>query len=210
MFGFKTCAMENIRKAVLRFKGLHSGDVIERMDGLYGKCDEKLDRFVSLSGTSCPDGCGECCRHYNPFVTTAEALYTAAYILFSDECSSLCSLLEKDRAKSMSVCPLYDENNVHHCRIYPARPLTCRLFGSCCCSGKDGSPVPSRCRFNGEKKTVDAQWIDSHGHDIPQMEFYGRMLEQIDSDVGDETMSAAVLKAIDRLRFEEKLLENGA
>ncbi len=210
MFGFKTCAMENIVNAIALLKGLHSGEIIARMDELYKKCDGKLERFVSLTGTSCPEGCGECCMHYNPFVTTAEALYVAAYMLFSEESDTLIGLLERNRAGGMSGCPLYDGENPHHCRIYPARPLTCRLFGSCCYSGKDGMPAPSRCRFNENKKTVDQGWLESHGRNIPQMEFYGRMLGQIDPEVGDETISEAVLKALDRLRFEESLLGNGA
>lgn len=201
--------MKNIDEAIYRYKDLYSGEVIVKMKSFYEGCDSKLEEFVRLSDTSCPSGCGQCCKHYNPFVKKAEALYIAAYILFSDEKDRLSALLEKDAKENSSFCPLYNDENPHHCRIYPARPLTCRLFGSCCYTKKDGSPAPSRCRFNSEKKTVDINGIEKNKIHIPQMEYYGMMLEQIDPDSGDESLSKAVLKEMERLGFEDMLQKTG-
>ena len=202
--------MKNIDEAICEYQGLYSGMVIEKMKSFYEGCDSRLDKFVMLSGISCPSGCGQCCKYYNPFVKKAEALYIAAYILFSDEKDFLTSLLEKDAKESSPFCPLYNDENPHHCRIYPARPLTCRLFGSCCYTGKDGSPAPSRCRFNSEKKTLGKKEIEKYEADIPQMEYYGMMLEQIDPDIGEEPLSKAVLKEMEKLCFEGMLQKNGA
>lgn len=200
--------MKNIDQAISRYKGLYSGEAIARMQSFYKGCDSKLEKFVKLSDSSCPSGCGQCCKHYHPFVKKAEALYIAAYILFSDEKDFLSALLEKDAEENSPFCPLYDDENPHHCRIYPARPLTCRLFGSCCYTKKDGSPAPSRCRFNSEKKTPEIK--EKHRMHIPQMEYFGMMLEQINPDSGEEPLSKAVLKEMERLCLEEMLQKNGA
>jgi hypothetical protein len=71
-----------------------------------------------------------------------------------------------------SPCPLYDPAEPHHCRVYPARPLICRLFGFSGVRGKDGRPLFRPCPHARPIQRESFLRLPSP----PMMEDYGRRL----------------------------------
>jgi uncharacterized protein len=115
-------------------------DRIAELRTLYRTIDLETDRFARARGVTCPPGCGSCCERFIPDCSDSEAEYAARFVLFSGIDPS--PLHEIDGA-----CPLYDPTSDAHCRIYPARPFVCRLFGYSGARDKQGERRFRPCRL---------------------------------------------------------------
>ncbi|MFH1437967.1 MAG: YkgJ family cysteine cluster protein [Pseudomonadota bacterium] len=82
-------------------------------------------RFGRDAGLACPTGCGDCCRDDRPGDSVLAALPAAAWAIGED----LVDLLAAAVKEPSGVCVFYDGDAAKHCRVYPLRPLVCRLFG---------------------------------------------------------------------------------
>lgn len=102
-----------------------TGGTIAALGGLYREIARDQEAFRAESGMSCPEGCGTCCRGFEPDTLRPEALFAAAYILAEEP--ALEAMLDDPRPDGS--CPFWSEENPHHCRVYPGRGLICRLFG---------------------------------------------------------------------------------
>ncbi len=111
---------------------------------LYRGVDQAIAQWQQASGLGCPAGCGNCCRRYEPTVLPVEAMAVAAYI--SARRPELVPLLSGPRTAPAGRCPFYDVDNPLHCRVYPSRPLECRLFAFASVRRKDGRPQFRLCR----------------------------------------------------------------
>ena len=81
-----------------------------------------------------------------PDITSLEARMVAAYLLLIRKDLPLIDQLEKSIGSDH--CPLFDPDNPHHCTVYGARPLICRLFGACASTTKEGVAEFRHCKYN--------------------------------------------------------------
>ncbi len=130
------------------------GSCLERaltdLEAIYRKADRDTTRWRERGGFACPPGCGTCCERWDPEVLPAEADYLAAWLLRREP--GLVSALREsagppppDPGPGRSRCPFYDPAADLHCRVYPARPLVCRLFGFAGLTGRRGETVFPGC-----------------------------------------------------------------
>jgi Fe-S-cluster containining protein len=146
---------------------------LDALRAVYREADRRVASWASESGLACPPGCGVCCQRFEPDLLPLEADYLAAYLLH--EAPDLLGLLEESppgKPSDASPCPLYDPAEPHHCRVYPARPLICRLFGFSGVRGKDGRPLFRPCPHARPIQRESFLRLPSP----PMMEDYGRRL----------------------------------
>jgi len=159
-------------------EGTVEKEQLRQIVGFYADVDSRLSKFQRAYGISCSEGCGECCYRFTPDVTPSESLLIAAYILFD--------LKNPDLLKNTSQsdeehkrCPLCKDGS-HHCMVYPARPLLCRLFGSAASRRKDGKPCFRRCHFLKDRRLMpeELDGKDFKGN-VTTMEEYGLELNEL-------------------------------
>ncbi len=77
------------------------------------------DLYALIPSVPCPPGCVECCRNFGvPSRTNVEDLRLKEYLRARGR--------EIGRAEG-NTCPYVCDEG---CTVYPARPLTCRLYGA--------------------------------------------------------------------------------
>lgn len=145
------------------------GRQILTLDLIYRKISFVQRRFIDSASQhgielSCPSSCGNCCHGFMPDVLPIEADYIAYYLLSNDKIfftAEAPSLQIASSAKSPSPCPFYDPDRPgENCRIYPARPLVCRLFGFAGIKDKNGEPSFRLCRFMPTPQNLDERILD--------------------------------------------------
>lgn len=130
---------------------------IDKIIELYDKLEKKQKKFCETFNIHCISGCGECCKHFTPDITEAEALFLAYGLIKDGLDSEVLKTLELN--KNSSSCPLYNNDSIFHCSVYKYRPLVCRLFSSAATCDKNENIVYRKCKYNSE------------GHDITTCEF---------------------------------------
>ncbi len=126
--------------------------VLCEMKELYGRIESEQSEWYEKSGVTCPQGCGECCRNFEPDLLDCEAIYMAAWLIENmDETAQNVAegIFPYPQNKG---CPFWNENAEYHCTIYGARPFICRLFGACGSAAKDGSIAFKPCKFYPAEK----------------------------------------------------------
>ena len=97
---------------------------------IYRQIDKDIAAFKKRTALSCLPACGECCRTACVYVSVLEMQPVAAHLW---ETGEMDYWLDKiDRKDERAACVFYSAEvleNGGHCRIYPFRPLLCRLFG---------------------------------------------------------------------------------
>ena len=179
---------------------------IKAIHDFYNAVQPDFDRYNRELGVCCEEGCGECCAHFIPDITTSEALIIALQVLFGPGKSFLQERL-LDVPMTNIVCPFYDPWNMQHCKIYSSRPLVCRIFYSCPTSDKTGSLAMCRCHFAEKRGTacVEVKAISTSA--FRPMNEYGAMLATLPGNSSTtELLPSAVRKAIDRIGYAMNLL----
>jgi len=179
-------------KLVRLLGGTYLGESLGNLSALYDQIEDETSAFCDAYHIHCGEGCGTCCEHFMPDITSLEARMVAAYLLLIRKDLPLIDQLEKSIGSDH--CPLFDPDNPHHCTVYGARPLICRLFGACASTTKEGVAEFRHCKYN------DAMTMPVHlvfHEDVPVMSAYGvqlRALDGGDGEVGD--LSVAVTDAL--------------
>lgn len=124
-------------KEIEKFSGTIIYDVLAALDSLYNDIENDQTVWKKKSPAQCPDGCGNCCVHFEPEVYEAEALYLAAWML-ENQSKQAEYIAELDSTIICTDgCFLFNPDNPHHCTVYGGRCLICRLFGFSSDRGKD-------------------------------------------------------------------------
>ena len=188
-------------------EGTSIADTLANLRDYFGSVQSEVDSFVSNTCISCPGGCGTCCERFMPDITEAEAMMVAAEILMKDNQMELRRRLEKAKGHTVGPCPLYDFNNDHHCMVYEARPLICRLFGNCCFPNKKGEATFRACHLNPGFKAVDEETLRTYEGRVPVMGEYGIGMRAIEGN-GDATefLPEAILKSIAMIEYYLSML----
>lgn len=126
--------------------GTLEAEIIKSIDEFYGNIQSKQNEWYEKSKFFCPDGCGECCRNFEPDILESEALYMAAWIIENnpDLAEKIC---RGEFPFERNGCRFWDEQSAYHCTIYGARPSICRFFGASGTLGKNGDSVFKPCKF---------------------------------------------------------------
>lgn len=142
--------------------GTREAEIIGQMEKAYESISGLQGQWYKESQFFCPEGCGECCRNFEPDLLESEALFMAAWIMENQP-----EIAEKlvnnefpfPRGKG---CQFWNENATYHCSIYGGRPLICRLFGACGNRSKDGGTVWKPCKFYSSEKLAEHKPPLSH------------------------------------------------
>jgi Fe-S-cluster containining protein len=122
-------------------------EILKQTQELYASIANTQAEWYKESGFTCPEGCGECCRNFEPDLLDCEALFMAAWII-ENQSEVADKILEGDFPfPENKGCPFWDENKEYHCTIYGGRPFICRFFGACGSKDKDGKTVFKPCKF---------------------------------------------------------------
>lgn len=162
-------------------------------------------RWVAATPFRCPRGCGACCSGFEPDVLEVEALYAAAFLLWSDPARA--EMIEAGfPAASGSGCVLAMANGDYHCTMYEARPLICRLFGFSGDRGKDGRArfrLCSRMPADSERQLDETTMNARYGLLPPLMgDYAGTAALILPSSSGErESLREALPRAIAKVRY---------
>jgi Fe-S-cluster containining protein len=109
--------------------------------------------FVTLTGVSCPDGCGECCTHSRVEAVTVEMMPLALDLWQKGEADFWLERIPGSRENP--ACVFYKPDPANplrgRCMVYEMRPLVCRPFGFFMTRSGHGQFVYSGCRVIGQK-----------------------------------------------------------
>lgn len=188
--------LHGVDSSIAVLKNTEIGAELKAIRDFFLTIQKDFDSFSSSFHLSCPSGCGSCCEHFVPDITSSEALIIASYMLFGDKKEILREKM-KDWNPSNLSCPMYDAwNKEHHCMIYEIRPLVCRMFASCPSADKEGNPEYRGCRFNPKSFSLPSEKMNG----ILVMSHYGRMLENLPGNsVSTKLLPEAVGKSMNRL-----------
>ncbi|MBG0767061.1 MAG: uncharacterized protein PWP25_1421 [Sphaerochaeta sp.] len=196
--------MDSIEELIRAFEGTYVGQNMADLVELYSTIEKQTNNFCSKYSIACGSGCGTCCEHFMPDITVSEARLVAAYLLLFKKDTTRIEAVNNAQGNTSGPCPLYDPDSPHHCTVYQARPLICRLFGACASQGKDGRAVFRRCKYNGEQTMPLSLTFDE---DVPVMQDYSYALRSLDDGNGKVGyLSEMVSSLVEQLRFLSSML----
>lgn len=197
--------MDSIADLCSAFDGTYAGDAMRTLSELYNQIEHETSLFCKQYAIACAEGCGTCCEHFMPDITTAEARLVAAYLLFVKRDKALMDRVLEFAGNTNGPCPLYRFDSPYHCSVYPARPLICRLFGACANQDKEGNAIFRRCRFNKEETMP---LLLKFADDVPVMQDYSYALRSLDDGEGVVGyLPEKVASMMDQLQFLARMLD---
>lgn len=197
--------MDSIADLCSAFDGTYAGDAMRTLSELYNQIEHETSLFCKQYAIACAEGCGTCCEHFMPDITTAEARLVAAYLLFVKRDKALMDRVLEFAGNTTGPCPLYRFDSPYHCSVYPARPLICRLFGACANQDKEGNAIFRRCRFNKEETMP---LLLKFAEDVPVMQDYSYALRSLDDGEGVVGyLPEKVASMMDQLQFLARMLD---
>ena len=151
----KSMEKSDIKNILNKLKDTREEEILIQMQQYYSQITEAQSEWYSKSNFICTEGCGECCRNFEPDLLDCEAIYMSAWLLEN----------QKEVAEKVSQgdypypenkgCPFWNENAEYHCTIYGGRPFICRFFGACGSKSKDGKVVFKPCKFYPAEKLAE-------------------------------------------------------
>ena len=142
----------NIKNILVKLKGTKEEELLKQVETSFEHIEKEQKEWYEKSGFLCVDGCGECCRNFEPDLLECEALYMAAWIIENQPEVANDLINGKFPYPRNKGCQFWDENGTYHCSIYKGRAFICRLFGACGSKGKTGETLFKPCKFYPEEK----------------------------------------------------------
>lgn len=147
-------------KALL--KGTKIYELYEQTGGLYHKIQASQADWYKKTKAVCPEGCGECCRNFEPDLLESEAVYMAVWLLEHQNKTAQKVMAGEFPFPKNKGCPFWDEQSPFHCTIYEGRAFICRLFGASGFRSKTGETVWKPCKLYPAEKLSQLQPPFSH------------------------------------------------
>lgn len=204
--------MEQLFDLCDRFSGSAVSERWRSLLELYHIMELETEAFQRQFNVRCPEGCGTCCEHFIPDLSEIEASLIAAYLLYVKQDERFSERLQGTSEQS-GACPLYNAGSPFHCTVYPVRGMICRLFGACASEDKDGHPVFRRCKHNTDPTaaaTLTRSDFAASAAPVPTMQRYGVQFNALEARMDTATLSEAVLREMNRLRFISAYLGSGS
>lgn len=175
------------------------GEQVAKLNAVYQELDTVQEKFNRRFHISCMEGCGECCKHYIPVLSEAEAMQTAKEIMEQGREEEILERL-KDFDPDSICCPLYNADKSYHCGLYSGRSLVCRLFGNAASEDKNHKPVYRSCKWKTKGEVIAIEELEANREEVPVMSYYGdRLLECNEGFSEGESLVTAIPKALSKL-----------
>lgn len=121
-----------------------SGEILK----IYEQIDQKVATFQKRTGLKCPPGCGKCCTSGNVKVAPLEFIPLARHLFQrGEENEWWLYLKEKKEGPCIFFQTDLSKAKDGHCKVYPWRAATCRLYGFGVRRNKYGFYEPITCNF---------------------------------------------------------------
>ena len=121
--------------------------IYKQVESVYQKIRFAQAEWYGKSQFYCPEGCGECCRNFEPDLLECEATFMAVWLLQNQKETAYKVMEGEFPFMNNKGCPFWNENSSYHCSIYEGRGFICRLFGASGFRSKEGSTVWKPCKF---------------------------------------------------------------
>ncbi len=139
--------MSEIPTILKKLKGTSEQQILVEIEAAYERIDQEQKGWYEKSEFLCPQGCGDCCAHFEPDLMVSEALYMGAWLLEHQPVMAHSVAEEKFPFYDKEHCQFFNPDSSLHCSIYGGRPFICRLFGASGVRSKSGELVWKPCRF---------------------------------------------------------------
>ena len=191
----------DISDILTKLSGTREEEILQAMKELYAQIAQKQSIWYEKSGFTCPRGCGECCRNFEPDLLECEADYMAAWLL-----ENKADVAEKVSDGEFPFpenkgCPFWNENDDHHCSIYGGRAFVCRFFGAYGAKSKTGELIFKPCKF------YPAEILSSHKPPLSHRQYREGEVREIFGilpPISTDTMEKAI--SINPDNIETKML----
>ena len=174
-----------------------TGERIEKLIEAYSLLEKEEGDFCRDFSVHCTSSCGECCRHYVPYLTEGEAELCAYFLIREGREEEILSLISSSDEES-GICPLYNPDKPEHCSFYKGRSMVCRLFGASVSLDKNGEPAFRDCRWKKDKKVISTAELEKKMDEVPVMSVYGEALE---GEEDGESIYTALPKAVNKIKL---------
>lgn len=155
--------MSEITSILEKLEGTREAEILMQMENAYDNVTRQQSEWYQKSGFTCVDGCGECCRNFEPDILESEASYMAAWLLENQpEVAEQVAEGNFPFPREGRGCQFWNENSPYHCSIYFGRAFICRLFGGSCNFDKEGQKVWKPCKFYPAEKLAEHNPPISH------------------------------------------------
>ena len=134
---------------------------------IYHEIATTIAHFKEKTRIDCVYGCGDCCNHFEPYISVLEATLIVEHL--QEDGERMEHFYQVPRHKLDILCPFYQVASPYHCGIHPIRPMICRLYAF---SGKRANeqihyaPCP-RIRDHYAVEVVEARRLVAAGLAIP-------------------------------------------
>ncbi len=181
---------------------------------LFQETSRHSQRFQNKTNLKCLSGCGRCCENPQIETTVFEMMPAATFLLNKNQTEMYWELAQN--RDFQGECVFYQRDPVHQgkgrCRIYPFRPLICRLFGFSVKKNKHGERQIVTCPTikssyavelkNSEKVIQDNPLVTSDINNV-LMKAYG-----LNPQLGKQMfpINEALRQAIERVGLKREIL----
>lgn len=156
-----------------KIKETREEEILCQMQEFYSKIAEAQSKWYEKSQFTCPEGCGECCRNFEPDLLDCEADFMSAWLLENQNEVAIQVSQGNFPYPQNKGCPFWNEYAEYHCIIYGGRPFICRFFGACGSRAKDGSLAFKPCKFYPLEK------LDSFNPPLARRQYSQREVQSI-------------------------------
>jgi len=140
--------MSQIAGILEKLEGTSVCETLVQIEEAYERIAREQRVWYETTQFLCPDGCGQCCKGFEPDLFQAEALYMSAWLI---ENQNDIALQIADGAfpfdNGEKTCPLFNPDSPYHCSIYNGRAFICRLFGASSFRSRTGEKMWRPCKF---------------------------------------------------------------
>jgi len=139
--------MSEIPTILKKLEGTSEYQILTEIEAAYERIAQEQKEWYEKSGFLCPQGCGDCCSHFEPDLMVSEALYMGAWLLEHQPVIAYSVAEENFPFYAADRCQFFNPDSPYHCSIYGGRAFICRLFGASGVRSKSGDLVWKPCRF---------------------------------------------------------------
>lgn len=183
-----------------------------RVNAVYRLLDQETAAFKAASGIKCLKPCGQCCFDSTVEASELEMLPLAFDLVRLGKADEWYERAEE--AGFAGICVFYNtEDASGQCRLYPFRPLVCRLFGFAGNRDKHGRPRLVTCRLIKKEDPQGAELVldkvANGAIGIPMMSDWMMRVASVDPEMARTSfpVNRAFGKAVERVVLNRKFSE---
>jgi Fe-S-cluster containining protein len=187
-------------------------DLNGKIQGLFAEADERIGRFWSENGISCPAGCGTCCAKKGIEATVLEFIPLAVELWKRNEAETCLNVITGTVMPEICIFFKPEEGvpGNGRCGVYKFRGLVCRLFGFIGIRDRTGTSGIAACAVirkdfpDGIEKARGSVLRDT---EAPFIRDFSTKLMMLFPDLGIKTMpiNLAVKNALEKVALNMDL-----